>query len=241
MRDRWFLEPKARSKFKQELMGFLYLQSFPELRRFFSGVFEKSASVGCTYSELAALHLLVIKSRPSSVLEAGSGISTAVILHALVRNLRRGHPGRLTSMEESEKFRDDTLSLIPKNLSRFVEVIRSDVVERALPDGTISVHYKDTPMEPFDLVFIDGPQLPDNSPGSKYFDGDALQLGTHVGHSFTALLDGRSSTLTKMSFETNVTVTRGRSMSLLLFRGQGFAVSKDGPSGNFGLFFRSLI
>lgn len=229
LREKWFLDVKKRQKFRQELTGFLYLYSFPSLRRFLTGVFQRTASVGCTYAELAALHSIVRKTRPKAVLELGSGISTVIIAHALACNSRGSNPGHLTSMEESESFFADTKELVPENLSRFVDLLRSDVLHQEDSDGSISVQYQGTPMVPYDLVFIDGPQLPDNTPSSKYFDGDALQLSKTVGNAFVALLDGRTSTRKKLSAIEGVGLLQGRSLSLFFFSDTA-AVSPGKPT-----------
>jgi hypothetical protein len=125
---------------------------------------------------------------PREVLELGAGISTIVLGHAAKLLRQRGKPCHIVSMEESEGYFHNLKRLLPKQLEEYVTLIRSDVEDRVV-GSAIARFYRDKPVKSYDMVFIDGPQVPDRDP--RYLDGDLLDVIEWNDGAFTAYLDGR--------------------------------------------------
>ncbi len=144
-----------------------------------------SPSTGCSFSDYWALYSYIKKQKPLEVLELGSGISTLVIAQALLEN----GIGRVTSMEESWKYRDATDKTIPNSLRSFVDLCVSPAVEYRWGPfvGTV---YKEIPEREYDFVFVDGPQYD----ATNSFDADLLRLISRSERPVSALIDMRTGT-----------------------------------------------
>lgn len=196
--------------FQMELVGLLYFRSKPQLWAEISHALRVSPSTGCNFAELHCLHSEILRIRPSNVLELGSGLSTIVLADAAMRLRLRNRNCSVTSLEESPQYADATQRIIPGRLSEVVEVICSPVVRLDLEDGWIGLEYEKKPEKDWDFIFIDGPQLPDNSRESKFFDSDLLSILKVNSTSIVAYLDGRASTLKRLSQEKTLAVKRGK-------------------------------
>jgi predicted O-methyltransferase YrrM len=91
---------------------------------------------------------MVRRYRPRSILELGSGWSTAVFAGALIQN---GDAFRLESWEHDPNFLDETRRLVSSYV-KFVPVHQSTTSA-----GVRVFDYEDDPMSPIDLLYVDGP------------------------------------------------------------------------------------
>ena len=200
-----------------ELVGLLYFRSRTQLWADISHALRVSPSTGCNFAELHALHSQILQIRPYNVLELGSGISTIVLADAAMRLRLRNRSCFVTSMEESPEYAAATQRIIPGRLSPVVEVICSPVVRLGFEDGWIGLEYDKRPEKEWDFIFIDGPQLPDNSRESKFFDSDLLSILKLNSTPLVAYLDGRASTQRRLSQEKTLAVKRGKFLTRFEF------------------------
>jgi len=154
-------------------------------------VFVASSSTGCDYSELLQIHNHVLSTKPSAILELGSGVSTVVIAHAVARLAKAGHSCRFVSMEEGVDWHRQLLQIFPEKLRPYAEVLQSETEDRQLDNGMTMRSYKNKPALAYDFVFIDGPQVPKHG---GHFDGDILDVLDWNENAFTAFLDQRIAT-----------------------------------------------
>lgn len=154
---------------------------------------EGSSSTGCTFHELNLLFQHIVQNRPVWVLELGAGISTIVLGHAAKRVKKRGSPCTIVSMEEDEYYFEDLQKLLPTSIRDSVELILSPTEDRDV-DGLIARCYVAKPQRAYDMVFIDGPQVPKRREDPRFFDGDVLDVLAWNDGIVTAFLDGRAGT-----------------------------------------------
>lgn len=185
------LGPRAR----QEFMAHLRLPK--DLRRAISLGLKETNSTGCTVWELERLWRSMLDVRPSRAVEFGSGISTLVIAHAVRKLADAGHVTRFVTMEQSAAYQENLLAWFPQELRSYVDFRRSDAVAELTSDGALAFSYRDTPDEPFDWCFVDGPDLP--SCGATWFDADVLRL--NKGQGLVIHIDGRLSTRQRLKQE----------------------------------------
>ena len=170
------------------------LQRNPELWRTLDEYEKLSGSTGCIYIDYVVLYNYVRNKKPIEILECGTGVSTIIIAYALTENEREGNPrGRVTSMEESEKWHRLAQELLPKNLERYVEIILSPPEEdfHAFFRGT---RYKDVPDRQYEFVFIDGPYSRSPKDGTPTFDFDFIHIVKRSRGYVRGIIDMRHST-----------------------------------------------
>ncbi len=177
-------------RYLQEKYGWWQLRNERLLWRDLAPLFGVSASKGCTFYELLILFKHIVRKRPAYVLELGAGISTVVLGHAALRVRAMGLPCTIVSLEEDEFYFHDLKKLLPKATADCVRLVLSSTEERAV-DGFISRCYSDKPRFEYDLVFVDGPQVPKDA---RYFDGDILDVVDWNPNPFTTFVDSRKST-----------------------------------------------
>ena len=104
-----------------------------------------------------------------------------------------GVQGRVTSMEEEEKWLSMAREIFPRHLLKYVDFRLSPTVEDnyCLFRG---VRYRDVPDRPYDFVFVDGPKYIAPSDGSVTFDFDLLEVLLKSEHRVSAIIDKRVST-----------------------------------------------
>lgn len=178
-------------QYLKDLYALRRLRSDSELWECLRPVFEKSLSTGCDYSELLKLYNHVCKRRPATILELGSGVSTAVIAYAIRSLESTGYRCTFISMEEDEKYHNQILEILPKVLRSYVSIIHSPTEDRKIHGGLIARCYKNKPILEYDFVFIDGPQVPRSG---GYFDGDILDVLEWNASPLVAFLDQRIKT-----------------------------------------------
>lgn len=120
--------------------------------------------------DLARVHWLVLQSKPKAVLELGSGLSTAIILHALDAlaatpgtvgqdervSHRVGNLHFLYSLEQSWRFLFRTRNLVAPQLRARLQ-LRHSTARFYLRCGQIICGYSVIPDENFDFIYVDGP------------------------------------------------------------------------------------
>ena len=183
--------PRAR----QELFAHLRLPR--DLRRMIGEALAATNSTGCSVWELHQLHSSMLRERPSSAIEFGSGISTLVIANAVRRLAKNGHVVRFVTMEQGAEYQANMLGWFPQELRPFVEFRLSDIMPDPPADGKVGYRYVDTATDRFDWCFVDGPQLPRKDP--TLFDSDVLHLPR--GHRMVVHIDGRRATLERLIAE----------------------------------------
>lgn len=164
---------------------------WPDLRK----ASEDSPFRGCTYREVWLLYRHILETKPKAILECGSGISTVGLANAVLQLREAGHACEFVTMEENAGYHEFLQKLIPPHLHAVCRSLRSDVAIREI-GGFKGRYYADTPDLPYDMAFIDGPnvrRLGDEKKDPTQFDADLLIALAH-GKPVTAFLDGRAST-----------------------------------------------
>ena len=177
-----------------EWRGWWLLRSDHTLWRGLEPILDRSSSTGCTFHELATLYQHVVTYRPTEILELGAGISTIVLGYAAKQICDGGGACHLTSLEESEFYYNDLLTIVPHEILQYVDIILSPVEDRDAGDGRIGRHYIGLPKHRYDLVFVDGPQVPEAKRDPRYFDSDLLDTLRWNDDAFVAYVDGRQTT-----------------------------------------------
>jgi len=103
------------------------------------------------FVDLYYLYAHIRAHRPSTVLEFGSGFSTAVMAHALARN----GEGRLFSLEASQDWAKFSSDSLPSDLKRYAAVAyRPPVAVTVLGQATYC--FEAPPVDSAELIYIDG-------------------------------------------------------------------------------------
>lgn len=156
----------------------------------FPDILRRSKSRGCSFAALEFLHRSVIERRPTEILECGSGISTIILGYAAHELSSRDIDCRVTSMEEDRVYFDDLQRIMPDEIRKYVDLRLSPTEDRAAGKG-IGRFYAAKPMHAYDLIFVDGPRLPEANSDDRYFDGDILDAIDWNNGPITALVDRR--------------------------------------------------
>ena len=180
----------------------MYLQYSPEkkLRKnrvlwsILDEYIRNSGSTGCSYSDYLILYNYIRDHKPKEILECGTGISTVVMAYAMLENEMDGAPrGRITSMEELEKYYLLAQKLLPQSLKKYVEIVLSPTVEDyyLLFRG---MRYKNIPQRSYDFVFIDGPKTMSPLDNARLCDLDFIWVVEKSEKPVFAIVDKRVST-----------------------------------------------
>ena len=132
---------------------------------------------------------LIREFRPKNTLELGTGIgaSAAFIADALPAQ------GKLTTLEQDEKYCSLANTIIPQNLQKKIKILHSPVrtffLDYISPSQTLS-GYTSLPTEcgPFDFVLVDGPT-------ASFPNGDLFHIIPHLAFGCLVLVDGRAEAL----------------------------------------------
>jgi len=149
-----------------------------ELYNLVQDLLKKSKSTGCEYADYYALYKAIEKTNANTILELGSGISTCIIAYILMkREESLGIKGEIVTLEESEYYYSNFLSIIPENLGKYITPVYSP---RKTSDFSkkLGCYYEDIPRrEPgYDFVFIDAPTTFYPADKEKCFDADLINL-----------------------------------------------------------------
>ncbi|HEV7372061.1 class I SAM-dependent methyltransferase [Arenibaculum sp.] len=133
--------------------------------------------------DLGFLYRSVRERGPTTVLEFGSGCSTAVIAQALVDN--RTH-ARFVSLETSEHWAEVTRSSLSPEHARICTVVHAPPVE-SMHDGAAVWRHANLPDIAPDFVYLDGPPLTVERPVAV----DLLDLEATMPSGCLVVVDGR--------------------------------------------------
>ena len=139
---------------------------------------KKSESTGCEYADYYALYKAVEKTNANYILELGSGISTCIIAYALMKKEEcQGIKGEVVTMEESEFYYNNFLSIIPEYLKKYITPVYSPR-KTANFKGKLGCFYEEIPDREagYDFVFIDAPTTYYPEDKEKCFDADLINL-----------------------------------------------------------------
>ncbi|NJM32690.1 MAG: class I SAM-dependent methyltransferase [Limnobacter sp.] len=171
------------------------LQRNPQLWRALQNYLRETESTGCGYIDYATLYSSIRSTKPTEVLECGTGVTTLIIAHALMENEREtSKKGRVTSMEEHAGWLEMSQQLLPEQYQSYVSFELSNTVEDkySLFRG---VRYASLPNLPYDFVFVDGPKYVSPQDGGATFDFDYLHVLRNAANPVAALIDKRLSTV----------------------------------------------
>ena len=135
------------------------------------------------YADMWFLYQTVRKERPGVILEFGSGCSTQVMAHALLKNQQTlGLDGYLYSLEVDDHYVEVTRNHIPTYLQGFYEVVPSEVVDGEHEDTPVVRHTNIPDVAP-DMIYLDSPafahrEVPKDTPGSYGYNPPPLMDGT---------------------------------------------------------------
>lgn len=143
---------------------------------------KNTPSTGANYYDYWLLYSHIRKHKPKEVLELGPGITTLVIAHALHEN----GSGRVTAMEDQQKYHDALQAIIPDHLRPFIDHVHSPSHQTHWGPFRGRA-YESIPERDYDLVWIDGPNYDRNTE----FDVDILPLVSKRDKPITAFVDSR--------------------------------------------------
>lgn len=164
------------------------------------------------HADLARLHFLCMSRKPLSVLEFGSGFSTAIMADAMRRlhaeyapwakqNLRNPLPFHVHAVEEEHRFVEITRRRLTGGLDRFATVAHSSV-EACLHDNRLATVYSKLPNVAPDFIYLDGPSqyataqeingLSLAHPARMPMSADILRLEFLLEPGALILVDGRT-------------------------------------------------
>ena len=184
-----------------------------------------SPSTGASYFDYWLLYSHIRKTKPREVLELGPGITTLVIAQALSEN---GF-GRVTAMEDLEKYYDALDEIIPDRLRPHIDLQLSPA--REVHWGPFrGKAYGEIPDRAYEFAWIDGP----NYDREREFDADILEIVAKSEKPITAFLDSRLSTgfFYRMIF--------GRHFKYDRIRRIGFLKASKHDMKSFDQIFRSI-
>ncbi len=148
-----------------------------------------SSATGASMSDYLTLYEEVRRLKPVEVLELGTGVSTVVLVHALMANAAEGLPmGRVTSMEESADWTAMARSALPEHIATHAELLHSPKID-GIYKMFRGVQYTEIPDRPYTFVFSDGPQRHSPVNGDKLFDLDLIHIVRRSGRMVNALVD----------------------------------------------------
>lgn len=175
-----------RGKFAQIFKKYLERRAYKKLRQnreIAALLAQTTSSTGCNYTDYLALYRYIRTHKPIEVLELGSGLTTSLIAQALKEN----GSGRLTSMEDTPSYYQETLRSIPLNLKTFVDLRLSPSTEGRY-GPFCGILYQNIPERPYDFIFIDGPYCD----AEKSFNLDILRILEGTTRPLTAYVDSRT-------------------------------------------------
>ncbi len=167
---RKYFEYSGENKFKKIHKGELY--------NLVQNLLQKSNSTGCEYADYYAIYSAVEKRKANQILELGSGISTCIIAYALMKKEEStGIKGEIVTMEESEFYYENFLSIIPEHLKKYITAIYSPRKTSYFGEK-LGCYYENIPSREvgYDFVFIDAPTTYYPEDKEKCFDADLINL-----------------------------------------------------------------
>lgn len=197
--DRSALTQRLGLRSREEESAVRYLEREGVARYFAKGAPDEGpANLNKAY-DLANLHRIIRRLRPTVVIEFGCGFSSLAMGHALKMNAAQtGKKGKLHVVEAVEKWADNVRGKLA-DLSDFIEIRHSQ--PKSLLLGAQVCHvYADLPNVRPDFIYLDGPDVKDvkgsinglTAAGLQYAcaaDPCLYEWGLYPG--FQMLVDGR--------------------------------------------------
>jgi SAM-dependent methyltransferase len=148
--------------------------------------------IGVDYADLWFLYRLVRRRRPSTILELGSGFSTAAFAAALAANDR----GHLYSVDPHAEWLAHAACLVPPAVRDRVTFIHGPVTDEARRGYQGCVH-ANLPTGGLDFLYVDSPPLESYAgrPLWAQVSFDALDLEPHFNPGCVMVVDGRTKTV----------------------------------------------
>lgn len=164
------------------------------------------------YSDLCRLHYIVLTRKAISILEFGSGYSTAIMASALkllhhhfsswvTNNLRNSKPFHIYSIEEDQRFLEISRRRLSDSISQFATISRSSV-KLSTHDNRFVTFFSNLPNITPDIIYVDGPSqyavtdeidgFSINSPGRMPMSADILRFEFFLEPGALIIIDGRS-------------------------------------------------
>ena len=106
------------------------------------------------YIDLNNLINQIIKIKPKHVLELGGGQSTYILIYALTLLEKEGHNFTFTTLDQSEKYLEETKKNIPSIYHDKINFISSSL-KVEMEQGELMSFFNDIPDKPYDFVYED--------------------------------------------------------------------------------------
>jgi hypothetical protein len=139
-------------------------------------------SIPPDFPDLWYLYQTVRKRKPRTILEFGSGCSTAVLAKAVIDNGQ----GYLISVDAEPHWAESTAKALPSSVRGVYEVIYSPVVEVEY-QGTPGFRHAKIPNVAPNYLYLDGPPLTPE----RQVAIDVLEMEHHLPSDFFMVVDGR--------------------------------------------------
>jgi predicted O-methyltransferase YrrM len=153
---------------------------------------------GASAGDYFLLYRYILNTRPSSVLEFGTGITTCVMARALAEvEQNNGGERKLVTVDHVAAYSAGTSKLLSPALAKYVEFHVSPMTGEVY-QGISSIRYQDVPGDGYDFIFVDGP--PAIIGRAQFPTTDALyHLKQEGAEGTTILVDRRLPTLSYYS------------------------------------------
>lgn len=142
-------------------------QALPGIDREIADYSRRSNTTGTKFPTLWRAVRLILKEKPSLILECGTGLST-IVLAATVKQLRdrnSGYVGKIVSMESVERWFETARKNLPEKYADVVELVLGPRVKYEFLFFRGYRHSNIPPLD-YDFVFLDGPSYDDENGGS---------------------------------------------------------------------------
>lgn len=142
-------------------------QALPGIEREITDYLGKSNTTGTKFPTLWRAVRLILKERPSLILECGTGLSTIVLAAAvkLLRSKIPGYQGKVISMESVDLWFETAKKNLPDKYADVVELVLGPRVKYEFLFFRGYRHSNIPPLD-YDFVFLDGPSYDDENGGS---------------------------------------------------------------------------
>lgn len=149
--------------------------ALPGIEREIADYSAKSNTTGTKFPTLWRAVSIILREKPSLILECGTGLST-IVLAAAVKRLGTRFPeyaGRIVSMESIEHWFDTARGNLPEKYTDVVELVLGprEKYECLFFRG---YRHSNIPQLDYDFVFLDGPNYEDENGGA--FCADVLHV-----------------------------------------------------------------
>jgi hypothetical protein len=142
-------------------------RTLPGIEREIADYSKGSNTTGTKFPTLWRAVRLILRERPTLILEAGTGLST-IVLAAAVKQLRErvpGYAGRIVSMESVEHWYDTAKRNLPEKYAEVVELVLGPRMKYEFLFFRGYCHSNIPPLD-YNFIFLDGPSYEDENGGS---------------------------------------------------------------------------